>query len=199
MKMKTLLLAITFFAASSLYAQTLFDQKGNYKGPDHTSVKVDFTKSSENALSEPIVEEIRQYDCLGLIRYAISNKEVLGEGGKKNVLFNNNPTINGKKNQDGGSPTIYFPKLANGANKIRIKGWVLGGAAQPLQLSAYNEATGKWVWKQAITIPRDGSNLVEADINIDEPVQLRLLYNKTSWIYILSIEISAFGEELSAK
>lgn len=198
MKMKTLLFAILLFASSG-FAQTDYDQDGTYWGPDYTSVNVDFTQPTSN-FPDPIADEtIRQYDCLGLIKYTINQTTVGGVTTKR--LFNNNPEINGKKNNtSGGAPLIYFPKLANGAGKIRIKGWITGTSNQPMQLSTFNydEAEAEWVWKQQITIPAaNGTNMVEANINIEQPVQLRLLYDKTAWISILSIEVSAYGEELT--
>lgn len=203
MKMKTLLLTIVLFVSSNLFAQTDdYDPDGTYWGPDFSSVNIDFTQSSTNpstsVFPDPIADgNIRQYDCLGLIRYTIINGPVLGQTGvSKNKLYNNNPTIDGKANNTvGGEPTIYFPRLINGAGKIRIRGWV--SPVRSMFLNYYDEDAAKWVYKGAITIPSDGTNMVEYDINVSKPTRLKLMYNSTSWLSILSIEVSAYGEELS--
>ncbi|GEM_PF-3210470 len=202
MKMKTLLSAIVLFASSSLFAQTDdYDPDGTYWGPNFTSVNVDFTQAVINTppdFPDPIEdEEIRQYECLGITKYTIQNRAILGESGVyKNVLFNNNPTINGNNNTGANaSPTIYFPRQVNGAGKIRIRGWV--SPSRSMFLSYYDEDTDKWVYKGGVTIPSDGTNIVEYDVNVSKPTRLKLLYNSTSWLSILSIEVSAYGEELS--
>lgn len=196
--MKTLLLALLLFISTGLYAQLLFNQNGDYKGAEFKSIHVDFTKSPKDALSEPVVDEIRQYDCLGLIKFFIANRPVLGEKRvSANTLFNDNPEINGANNIK--SPAvIYFPTLKNGAGAIRIKGWVGGNIPQTIQLSYYSEEQQKWVWKGGIPIPNDGSNLVETNIGIKGPVRLKLVYNRAAWLSILSIEVSAHGDSLTS-
>ncbi len=197
MKMKPLLTALFLLISVGSYAQLLFNQNGDYKGEGFNSINVDFTKSSANVLPGPIVEDVRQYDCLGLVKFYIANRPVLGQKRvSANQLFNDNPEIKGANNIK--SPAvIYFPTLKNGAGTIRIKGWVGGNMPQSMQISYYNEEQQKWIWKGGIAIPYDGSNVAEAKIDVKGPVRIKLIYNKAAWLSITSIEIGAYGETLS--
>lgn len=208
MKSRKLLLALGLLLCnvSNVSAQTTnYDPDGTYWGTPVHSLAIDFTTLGIDALPSPIVsEEIQEVAGLGVIRWCIQNRPTLEAGGNQtgpniNTLFNNNPTIAGNTNKQN-EATIYLPTFKDGVGKIRLNGWVTGALnGRGMGLFYWNTSLDvpQWSWIKTLVIPGDGSNVVEAAVNMEGEVKLKLTYSNTSYMMFTQMAVSAFGEEIT--
>lgn len=181
-----------------------YDPDGTYWGEPVHSYYVDFNVFETNVLPFPITSEnIQELASLGLKRWAIQTRPTMMPGYSQtgpqvNALFNNNPTIDGVRNSSATPALIYFPTLKDGAGSIRINGWATNATSRGVALDSWNEEEGIWKHYVGISIPGgDGTNVVEANLNIVGSVRLRLRYTNTSYLAFTGIAISAFGENIT--
>ncbi|MFD1631393.1 T9SS type A sorting domain-containing protein [Pseudopedobacter beijingensis] len=198
--MKTLLLSFVLFTSLNVLAQTTdYAADGIYSGLPFTSVNVNFTQAtvSTDDFPNPIVDNnLRQYDCLGLVRYTFSKRTPPGESKSISVLYNSNPDIDGKNNTR--AATIYFPTLKDGVGKIRIEGWLGSGATERnVLLYSYNTSTNTWGDLKYFAIPAgNGIQVVDFVLDKQGPQRLKLEYKSGEYPSITRIAISAYGQEL---
>ncbi len=187
-----------------------WDQDGTYWGDSVNYIYENFNEWPLSALRNPITsEDIQQYKKLGFIRWEMEPRPTLTPTGWdnadiRNSLFTNNPNIDGHRTTDSAHfAVIYMPTLKLGAGALRITGFVStqGGNAVSLQISYYNEEWSEtqagYTWIKGIGLPGDGTNVVETELNIEEPVTLRIAYHQSPYPTIWSIQVSPYGYPLS--
>lgn len=188
-----------------------WDQDGTYWGDSVDYIYDNFNTWPLTALrAEMTSEDIQQYKKLGFIRWNMTRRlNLLAPGSwdlndQRNCLFTNNPEIDGFTNVDSAHyARIFLPVLRKGAGALRIEGYVStsNGNGVGLQISFYNthysEETSGYTFIKSVTLPGDGSNMVETGLDIEEPVTLCISYKQSPWPSLYSIQVSPYGCALS--
>ena len=187
-----------------------WEKDGSYWGDSVDYVYEDFTQWPMSALLAQYTEDIQQYKKLGFVRWKMERRAVLISSDQWSTdesytsLFTNNPEINGFfTTDDGHHAKIFLPTLKHGAGAIRVTGYssTQGDNAVSMQLGWFNEEWSEdeagYTFIKSIGLPGDGSNVVESELNIEEPVTLQIAYHQSPYPTIYSIQISPYGFPLS--